>query len=82
MNQQDKIIKLKPVCEIVGISASTIRRLIRKGSFPGPIAIPGTTRKGWSLNQINQYLEQIRAPQKESALPHVKTWRTDKGRVK
>lgn len=73
----DKIIKIKQVKEIVGFSPSTIRRLQKTGQFPAPITIPGTTRKGWSLLQINEYVEKIKSQTQAPVLAHAKTWRTN-----
>lgn len=78
MTEQDKIIKIRYVVEVTGLSTSTIRRLVKLGKFPAPVAIPGTTRKGWSQHAINEYVNKITNKSQSQVLAHNKTWRTTK----
>ena len=62
MNNQENrpFLNIKEVSELLGISVSTINRLIKKGDFPLKIKLsPG--RKVFMKYQINEWIESKRS---------------------
>ncbi len=57
MNQENRpFLTIKEVSNLLGISVSTINRLVKKGDFPSKIKLsPG--RKVFMKYQINQWIE-------------------------
>ena len=57
MNSQNRpFLNIKEVSELLGISVSTINRLIKKGDFPSKIKLsPG--RKVFMKYQIDEWIE-------------------------
>jgi len=48
------LLRLRQVCEYLGISRSTIYNLISKGRFPKPVRLgPGTVR--WSVDDVDAW---------------------------
>ncbi|QYA14081.1 AlpA family transcriptional regulator [Rhizobium sp. AB2/73] len=50
----NKLLRIRAVLSMVGVSRPTIYRLIAKGEFPKPVTI-GAARL-WPENEINQWL--------------------------
>lgn len=64
----DVIDRERQVCAAVGLSPSTLRRLIRAGKFPPPLRLSANS-KGWLRSSVRSWLaarghEQIPAPEK------------------
>lgn len=54
---QEKILRIKQVCErLGGISETTFWRLRKTPGFPQPIIIRGTVIKGWLETSITQWI--------------------------
>ena len=46
------------VCQMLGISKSTLRRMIRRGEFPEPRKLsPGTRR--WPKQDVYHYIDRL-----------------------
>lgn len=56
----ERFIRRKEVQELVGVSCSTLYRLMAAGEFPRPIKIGGVNSKsvGWPLSKVNRWIEQ------------------------
>lgn len=62
----DKIIRRKALCELVGLSYSSVYRRVRRGQFPAPIVLGSCGQAiGWFEYEV---LEWLRA-QRRVALP-------------
>lgn len=56
---QEKILRIKQVCErLGGISETTFWRLRKNSGFPKPITIRGTSIKGWHETSITQWIQE------------------------
>lgn len=53
----DRIIRMKELTSILGLSRSTIYRLIQEGKFPKQIHLSIRTA-GWRLSVINEWISQ------------------------
>ncbi len=53
----DRIIRMKELTSIVGLSRSTIYRLIQEDKFPKQIHLSVRTA-GWRLSVINEWINQ------------------------
>jgi len=70
-----RVIRLKEVLHLTSISESTIRRKIKKSTFPLPIKISDRAI-GWYENEIQNYIQSLpRASMEEitELLPEVDT---------
>lgn len=55
------LIRLTQVCELLGISRSTIYKRLSDGTFPAPIRIgPGTVR--WSVDALQSWIDDRASP--------------------
>lgn len=45
------------VCLVANVSAPTLRRMVKRGSFPPPISMPGVRKKLWSKAVILEWLQ-------------------------
>jgi prophage regulatory protein len=54
----DRIIDKKELTQLIPYSEVQIQRLEQKGLFPKRIKI-GANRVGWSLNEINEWIEAL-----------------------
>ena len=52
-----KILRLKEVIQITGLSRSTIYAEIAKGNFPRQIKLTGARSVGWHESSIAQWVE-------------------------
>lgn len=50
----DKFLRLADVCNLLGISRSTVYRLVNQGVFPAPILI-SCKAKGWLESEVSNY---------------------------
>lgn len=59
----DRIVRITEVCELTGLSRTTIWRRINDGSFPPsiPLGPEGTRAKGWRLSNIQAWIDTIAA---------------------
>ena len=59
----DRIVRITEVCEITGLSRTTIWRRINDGSFPPsiPLGPQGTRARGWRLSNIQTWIDTIAA---------------------
>lgn len=53
---QDRILRLKQVCKLTGLSKSTLYELVRTGDFPAPVKIHGRC-SGWSANAVQGWID-------------------------
>lgn len=51
----EKIIRVQEVAERVGLSISTIQRLVRNGSMPAPVQL-AERAVGWRASDIDQWI--------------------------
>jgi prophage regulatory protein len=55
---QHRILRIRHVCERVGLARSTIYAAIARGEFPAPISLlAGGKAVGWDEAAVDQYLE-------------------------
>ena len=52
----DRIVRTPEACRMVGVSRSTLVRLVKSGSFPLPVRI-SKNAVGWRLSDLAQWLE-------------------------
>ena len=53
-----KLLNAREVCQMLGISISTLRRMVRQGQFSEPLKpSPGTSR--WPRQVVNDYIEEL-----------------------
>jgi len=61
-----KIIRIKDVCSLTGLSKSYLYALAKAGKFPSSIKIvKGGTAVGWLESSVHEWLEQCLANQEE-----------------
>lgn len=53
---EDRIIRVREVVIICGVSRDTIRRMEQRGQFPRRVKIGGSV--GWRLSEIRQWLAE------------------------
>ncbi len=51
----DSILRRKEVCEITGLSKSSLERQVRSGNFPAPIHLT-ERRIGWQMSRIQDWI--------------------------
>ncbi len=51
-----KILRLRAVCEVTGLSRSTVYRLVSDGGFPKPVRL-GPQSVGWRVSEVDEWLE-------------------------
>ena len=60
MNENDRLIRIKEMTELTGLSKSAIYELCR-GDKPFPKAIKYSPRVTfWSLNEVNKWIEGVK----------------------
>ena len=53
-----KLLKVQEVCEMLGVSRSTLTRMIDRGDFSKPLKpSPGTSR--WPKQAVDDYIEVL-----------------------
>ena len=55
----DRLLRIADVTAIVGLSTTTIYRLMAAGEFPKQVSIAGMAR--WSYREIQQYIQARKA---------------------
>lgn len=54
----DRIIRRRELCELTGLSYSSIYRRVRRGLFPRPIALgEGGQAIGWFASEVDAFLK-------------------------
>lgn len=53
----DPLIKLPKVCEITGLSKSSIYEKMKEGSFPQSVQISSRS-VGWLLSEVNAFVQE------------------------
>jgi prophage regulatory protein len=68
MKQQDtqtyvttRVARMSQLPAIVGLAPSTIYRLIAEGRFPKPFKICGGRAAGWTIEALEQWLQESEA---------------------
>ena len=56
MDANEKILKLKQVIEIVGISRSTLYGMVQSGDFPKQLKL-STRSSGWLQSEVKNWIE-------------------------
>jgi prophage regulatory protein len=51
-----KVLSIDQVCEVTGLSSSTIYELVKRGDFPRPIKIGG--KNGWRESTLIAFLDR------------------------
>ena len=57
MTNEDRLLRLRDVCEIVAVGRSTIWRWVRAGTFPEPIRVGGSAVR-WRLSTIQKWMAE------------------------
>ena len=57
---EDEFLTQHEVVRRLGIGASTLRRLVKSGDFPGPIKI-GTRRVAWLASEFEAWVAERKA---------------------
>ena len=65
----DRLLRLREVKEITGMSRSHIYRLMQKGDFPRPVRI-GPTAVRWRESEVNAWVESRPKATGEFDLPN------------
>ena len=57
----DRVVRITEVCELTGLSRTTIWRRINDGSFPPsiPLGPKGTRARGWRLSDIQAWINTL-----------------------
>lgn len=63
----DPIIKLPKVCEITGLSKSSIYDKMKEGTFPQSVQISSRS-VGWLLSEINEFIQERVAESRKEAI--------------
>ncbi|MCC5796765.1 MAG: AlpA family phage regulatory protein [Methylophaga sp.] len=61
--QKQQILRMRQVTPLVGLSRSSIYRLIQADKFPKPIPLRSIRGVGWRLTDIEQWIEKELSPQ-------------------
>ena len=56
MKENDRLLKAKEVCEKIGVSESTLRRMVKEGDFPAPIRISKRASR-WRLSEVEEWMD-------------------------
>jgi prophage regulatory protein len=56
----NRIIRLRAVMQLTGLSRSSIYALVRSGAFPAPVKL-GQRASGWVHQEVDQWLEQLKS---------------------
>ena len=51
----DRLLRLREVVSIVGVSRATLYEMIRRGEFPAPVRI-GARAVGWRQSEVQRWL--------------------------
>ena len=62
MNPDEKLVRVKDVLQITGMSRSTIWRLVNSGDFPQPFRL-GPRMNAWHEREIHDWIKSRRENQ-------------------
>ena len=54
----DRIVRIREVCRISGLSRSSVYRMSRNGQFPSALRL-SETQLGWRLSEINRWMQDL-----------------------
>ena len=54
----ERILRVKEVLELTGLSRSTLDRRIKAGTFPAGVKL-GDRARGWRLSQIEEWMRNL-----------------------
>ena len=75
-----QLLKNSEVCRMVGISRTTLWRLVRDGTFPNPLKISSMTRR-WPASEVEAWMRSL-SPAKPELIPNAKLAETEGNTVK
>lgn len=52
-----RVLRVKTVLDLTGVSRATLYRLIRAQQFPKPIALTGVRAVGWDSQAVESWIE-------------------------
>jgi prophage regulatory protein len=53
----ERVLRLKSVLAVTGLSRSSVYRLVQRGEFPRPVALTPRA-SGWRASEVYQWLEE------------------------
>jgi len=53
----ERILRIAEVCRMLGVHASTVRRMYQARRFPKPFVI-GERARGWRASDVNKWIEE------------------------
>ncbi len=56
----DRVLRLREVTRVVGLSSATIHRRVKAGSFPKPLRLGGGAAVGWLWSDLQGWLQSCR----------------------
>ncbi|MES2716468.1 MAG: AlpA family phage regulatory protein [Pseudomonadota bacterium] len=56
LTQRPMVLRKRTVCNLLGISRSTLDRLRARGDFPAPISLTGAQAVGWLSSTVLEWL--------------------------
>ena len=82
MEMLDDVIDREPkVCEDTGLSASTLFRKVKAGTFPAPVRL-GANSKGWKRSEVRAWIAALRCDQIPPRTSAVGAAHTSRSRAK
>jgi prophage regulatory protein len=66
-NQPDRILRVREVCERVGLSRSTVWRLSRRGKFPVAVQLSSAATVGFLEAEVVEWIAERMASRKQYA---------------
>ncbi len=58
VDSTSKLLKSREVCEMLGVSRSTLHRMINKGQFPRPVK-PSAGTNRWPSREVEDYMANL-----------------------
>ena len=55
-DREERLLRVKDTAKLIGVSRSTVYRMVDDGQFPQPIRI-GTRASRWRLSEVMQWME-------------------------
>lgn len=63
MPDQPRLLRLRDVLALTGLSRSSLYRLMSRDAFPRPVSIAGTRMRAWSSAEVSRFIESQLAQQ-------------------
>jgi prophage regulatory protein len=57
-DRPDRILRWRETCERIGVSRTTLWRMINRGAFPAPIPLSSPAAVGWIEREVEDWLKQ------------------------